>query len=119
MIKEESYLLLRDTGHQAAFPHLTSIDKAHSPQLRRAVEPVAMDPIKSSKPSRRTSRLTRRKRPMSHTFTSAKRLAIQGYSNGSLLIGASVTQHPSHLGVTVPPQFAPRPGAERFPDNIR
>ena len=31
-------------------------------------------------------------------YTSADRLAIQGYSNGGLLTGASITQHPSLFG---------------------
>lgn len=35
---------------------------------------------------------------IAHRYTAAKRLAIQGYSNGGLLTGASITQRPALFG---------------------
>lgn len=35
---------------------------------------------------------------IAHRYTAARRLAIQGYSNGGLLTGASITEHPALFG---------------------
>lgn len=35
---------------------------------------------------------------IAHGYTSSKRIGIQGYSNGGLLTGASITQHPGLFG---------------------